>query len=66
MLTDTAMLVKISSESENVSIIDNDHVSPLKKKPASWTGRIESGKPWAREKLERERHRLELFGYCSW
>jgi len=31
MLTDTAMLVKISSESENVSIIDNDHVSPLKK-----------------------------------
>ena len=38
----------------------------IKKKPASWTGRIESGKPWAREKLERERHRLELFGYCSW
>jgi len=44
MFSDTAVLVKIPSESENVSIIENDHISPLKKEPASCSGQIESGK----------------------
>jgi len=34
----------------SVSIIENDHVSPLKKEPVSCLGRIESGQPWARER----------------
>jgi len=32
MFSDTAVLVKIPSESENVSIIENDHISPLTKR----------------------------------
>jgi len=50
MFSDTAVLVKTPSEWENISIIENNHVSPLKKESASCSGRIESGKPWARER----------------
>ena len=66
LLSNTAVLVKIPWESESVSIIENNHVSLLKKESASCSGRMESGKLWAREKLERGRRRFELFGYCSW
>jgi len=45
MFSDTAVLEKILSGSENVSIIENNHVSPLKKEPASCLGQTESGKP---------------------
>ena len=49
----------------SVSIIENDHVSPLEKEPVSCLGRIEKAMS-EREKLERGRRRFELFGYCSW
>jgi len=32
MFSDTAVLVKIPPESENVSIIENGHISPLTKR----------------------------------
>ena len=50
MFSDTAVLVGIPSEWENVSIIEYDHVSPLKKEPASCSRWTESGKPWERER----------------
>ena len=65
MFSDTAVIVKIPSEWENVSMIEYDHVSPLNKEAASCSCRTESGKSWAREQLERGGRRFELFGYRS-
>jgi len=44
MFSDTAVLVKIPSESENVSIIENDHVSPLKKRATIMLRKVGSHK----------------------
>ena len=40
-------------------------ISPLKREPASCSRRIETGKPWTREKLARGRRRFQFFGYRS-
>ena len=58
MFSETATCEKIPSESENVFIIENYHVSPFKKELASCLRRIKRSRKWepqVREKLERER-----------
>ena len=62
LFSNTAMLVKIPPESENVSIIENDHVSPLTKRASIVSV---SDRKWAKEKLERGRRRFGLFGHRS-
>ena len=55
MFSDTAMLVKMSSKSQRVSIIENHHVSPIKKPPtcSRRMKRVSEWEPRVREKLKR-------------
>jgi len=54
MFSGTAMLVKIPSKSQCVSIIKNDHIRLSKKEPVSCSRRIKRARKWeprVREKL---------------
>jgi len=66
MFSDTAVLVKIPSEWENIHHRKQPR-QPIKKRASIVYG---SDRKWEamseREKLERGRRRFELFGYCSW
>ena len=64
MFSDTAMLVKMSSKSQRVSIIENHHVSPIKKTTNVFASDKKS--EWMGTTSEREiekGERSELFGY---
>jgi len=55
--------VKVPPKSQNVSIIESDHVSPLKKELALCLHQIKKARKWqprAREKLEKGRCGFEL------
>jgi len=61
--SNTTRFVKVPPKSQNVSIIESDHVIPFKKEPALCLCQIKGARKWqprAREKLERGRCGFEL------
>jgi len=67
MFSGTAMLVKIPSKSQCVSIIENDYPSIKKRVSIVFASDKKSKKVGATSgrEIERERRHFELFGYRS-